>query len=112
MAKSALKKLFALTSDGARTGIVDELELHLDRVQPPPAWHVSARPGSARTRQETGVPAMKYAIALSSVAALALLAGCSTYYDRGYYRARVYTAPVAYNATVYSTPGPYVATDA
>ena len=44
---------------------------------------------------------MKHAIALASVAALALLSGCSTYYDSGYYRARVY-----------STPGPYVASDA
>jgi hypothetical protein len=43
---------------------------------------------------------MKYAIALASVATLALLSGCSTYYDSAYYRARVY-----------STPSPYVATD-
>ena len=43
---------------------------------------------------------MRYPIALASVAALALLSGCSTYYDRGYYRAQVY-----------STPSPYVATD-
>jgi hypothetical protein len=44
---------------------------------------------------------MKYAIALASVAALALLSGCASYYDSGYYRARVQ-----------SVPGPYVATDA
>jgi len=43
---------------------------------------------------------MKYAIALASVATLALLSACSTYYDSGYYSARVY-----------STPGPYVASD-
>ena len=43
---------------------------------------------------------MKYAIALTSVAALALLSGCATY-DSGYYRARVY-----------SQPSPYVASDA
>jgi hypothetical protein len=48
---------------------------------------------------------MKYATALASLAALALLAGCSTYGNSGYYRARVYTPPV------YSTPSPYVASD-
>ena len=43
---------------------------------------------------------MKHAIALASVAALALLAGCSTSNDRAYY-----------NARVHSVPGPYVASD-
>jgi hypothetical protein len=43
---------------------------------------------------------MKHALAFASMAALALLTGCATSYDSGYYRARVN-----------SVPGPYVASD-